>query len=153
MSMRNVEYYNKKIGELPWDSKEREKYIDLLYAELIKIAPKLIYDKLKGFELRITSKVGLNPDALSRALYRYFDEAFEEGMKVFQSKDFYIITHPVVYDVDVYYQRMKMKEYLTYFEGNIELELSFTPEEVPLKWKIDSVIKNDQVYKVTIHAV
>ena len=153
MSMRNVENYNKKIEELPWSSKEREKYIDLLGAELIRLLPKIIYEKLKGFEIEITSRGGLNPNALSRALYRYFDEVFGEGIRILDSKEFYVNVYPVIYDIDVYDTEMKIREYIADFVGAIEIEESFTPKEIPLKWKIDSAIKGGRVYKVTIRAV
>ena len=154
MSMRNVEYYNKKIGELPWDSKEREKYIDLLYAELIKIAPKLIDDAYSGFKISMSFSVPLPVESVDSALWQTLRKLFEEPPVIYVNKllGFHIEASPEFYDLDIKRKRIVLKRYDLYFVGATSLDIEVPPKDVPLKWTVDAIIIDDLVKKVVIQA-
>ncbi|MCS7365985.1 MAG: hypothetical protein NDF54_11155 [archaeon GB-1867-035] len=154
MSMRNIIKYNDELSKLPFFSKERKKYEDLLYAELIKIAPKLIDDAYSGFKISMSFSVPLPVESVDSALWQTLRKLFEEPPVIYVNKllGFHIEASPEFYDLDIKRKRIVLKRYDLYFVGATSLDIEIPPKDVPLKWTVDAIIIDDLVKKVVIQA-
>ena len=153
MSWRNIKRYDEAIIKYYGEKEKKDKYIDLLQAEIIKIGPKLIADKIRGFKMIIENIPKVDEEAIERILFDFFRRLFNEGFYLICSEKIDIVLYPKIYDVELSIGKVKIERYLLRYSGAVDIEINFDSDEIPIEWQVEAKGRDDKVTRVKVYTV